>query len=99
MQAELEEVQNYQKDSWSKPEGTGNYNNKGKKEDHRDKDKNKEGKELYDHGGFKDQWNKNGTYNKQHYHQKAFWSETEGNRSYNNEQHKNKYYENESGHR
>ena len=35
-QAEAEEVQDYQKDSRSKPEGTGNYNNKGKKEDHRD---------------------------------------------------------------
>ena len=44
-QAEAEEVQDYLKDSRSKPEGTGNYNNKGKKEDHWDKDKNKEGKE------------------------------------------------------
>jgi len=71
-QAEAEVVQDHQQDSWSKPEGTGNYNNKGKKEDHRDKDKNKEGNKLYDHGGFKDQWNKNGTYNKQRCHQKAF---------------------------
>jgi hypothetical protein len=96
-QAEAEAVQDHQQDSWCKPEGTGNHNNKGRKEDHRDKDKNNKGKELYDHGGFKDQRSKKGTYNKQHYYQRAFGSVTVGHRNYNNKQHKNKYYECESG--